>query len=282
MILSSLRLREPAPQVFSDMGMFRALWSFRGFVLGSVQREFNGKYRESLLGAFWSVANPLAMILVYTVVFGQLMRPSLAGHEGKPFAFSIYLCAGLIAWGLFAEMLNRLNNVFLEHGNLIKKANFPRVCLPAIVTLSALLNFSIVFSLYLLFLVLVGEWPGWPILAIVPLILLQVMFTLGLGIFLGTLNVFFRDIGQLTGIVLQFWFWLTPIVYTLTTLPKVAQNLIHFNPMLPLIDAYQTLFLTHQWPKWTALAPLALITLSLLFLGGWFFLSRVGEMVDEL
>ena len=269
-------------RVFSDMGLLRALWAFRGFVLGSVQREFNGKYRESLLGAFWSVANPLAMIIVYTVVFGQLMRPSLAGHEGKPFAFSIYLCAGLVTWGLFSEMLTRLNSVFLENGNLIKKASFPRICLPAIVALSALLNFSIVFSLYLLFLVFIGEWPGWPILAVLPLIALQVLFALGLGIFLGTLNVFFRDVGQVTGIVLQFWFWLTPIVYTFATLPKVAQDMIHFNPLLPLIEAYQRLFLTHQWPNWGALWPLALITTGLLFLGGWFFLARVGEMVDEL
>lgn len=262
--------------------MLLALWSFRGFVLGSVKREFNGKYRESLLGAFWSVANPLAMIVIYTVVFGKLMRPSLAGHESNPFAFSIYLCAGVITWGLFGEMLGRLNGVFLEHGNLIKKANFPRICLPAIVALSALLNFAIVFGLYLVFLLLVGQWPGWPILALVPLLALQVLFTLGLGIFLGTLNVFFRDVGQLTGIVLQFWFWLTPIVYTFASLPVAAQSVIAHNPMTPLITAYQDVFLNQRWPHWQGLWPLLLLTLALLLLGGWFFLSRAGDMVDEL
>ena len=122
--------------------MLKALWLYRNFVWSSVLREFHGKYRESLLGAFWSVANPLTMIVIYTVIFGRLMRPTLAGHENTPFAFSIFLCAGVITWGLFAEMLGRLNNVFLEHGNLIKKANFPRICLPAIVTVSALLNWQ--------------------------------------------------------------------------------------------------------------------------------------------
>ena len=265
-----------------SLNMLTALWAFRGFVLGSVRREFNGKYRESILGAFWSVANPLAMIVIYTVVFGQLMRPTLAGHENKPFAFSIYLCAGVITWGLFAEMLGRLNGVFLEHGNLIKKANFPRICLPTIVALSALVNFAIVFGLYLLFLALVGQWPGWPILAVVPLLALQVLFTLGLGILLGTLNVFFRDVGQLTGIVLQFWFWLTPIVYTFSTLPAAAQKLIQLNPMLPLIAAYQTIFLDQRWPVWATLIPLMVLTVFLLLLGGWFFMTRSGEMVDEL
>lgn len=245
-------------------------------------REFHGKYRESLLGAFWSVANPLTMIIIYTVVFGRLIGSTLPGHEQTPFAFSIYLCAGVITWGLFGEMLGRLNGVFLEHGNLIKKTNFPRICLPAIATLSALINFGIIFSLYLLFLAMVGHWPGAAILALLPLLALQILFTLGLGIFLGTLNVFFRDVGQLTGVVLQFWFWLTPIVYTIQALPARGQELMKLNPMQPLIGAYQQIFLDKTLPAVTPLLPLMVLTVIFLFLGAVFFMARVGEMVDEL
>ena len=266
----------------TGLPMLRALWAYRRFVWSSVLREFNGRYRESLLGAFWSVANPLAMIVIYTVIFGQLMRPTLSGHESTPFGFSIYLCAGVITWSLFAEMLGRLNTVFLEQGNLIKKANFPRICLPAIVAVSALLNFSIVFALYLAFLAIIGHWPGAALLAVVPLLVLQILFTLGLGIFLGTLNVFFRDVGQLTGIVLQFWFWLTPIVYTFSALPEAARNALRYNPVTPLIHAYQTVFLDSAWPDFGSLLPLAALTLLLLLLGATFFLARVGELVDEL
>lgn len=131
--------------------MIKALWAYRGFIWSSVMREFHGRYRESLLGAFWSVANPLTMIVIYTVIFGKLMRASLPGHESTPFAFSIYLCAGVITWGLFAETLGRLNNVFLDNGNLIKKSNFPRICLPAISILSSLINFGILLAVYLIF-----------------------------------------------------------------------------------------------------------------------------------
>jgi lipopolysaccharide transport system permease protein len=262
--------------------MFRSLWQFRGFVLSSVLREFHGRYRESLLGAFWAVANPLAMIFIYTVVFGEIMRPTLPGHGDTPFAFSIYLCAGVITWGLFSEMLGRLNNVFLENGNIIKKANFPRICLPTIVVLSALLNFTIVFSLYLAFLAIIGQWPGWPLLALVPLLALQILFTLGLGILLGTMNVFFRDVGQFTGIVLNFWFWLTPVVYTFSALPDQAKDVLEWNPMFPLIRSYQAIFLDRHWPDWGQLIPLAILTLVLLIVGARFFLARVGELVDEL
>jgi len=269
--------------------MFRSLWQYRGFVWGSVLREFNGKYRESLFGAFWAVAGPfwavagpLTMIVIYTVGFAQLMRPTLPGHESTPFAFSIYLWAGVIAWNLFAEMLGRLNNVFLESGNLIKKANFPRICLPIIVILSAFINFSILLGIYLLFLAIIGHWPGWTILAAIPLLVLQLLFTMGLGVALGTLNVFFRDVGQITGVVLQFWFWLTPIVYTLQALPEGARAVMRFNPLLSLIGAWQTVFLDRDWPDFASLLPLAMLTLLMLWLGAWLFLGRVGELVDEL
>ncbi|QMV75593.1 ABC transporter permease [Comamonas piscis] len=262
--------------------MLRALWAYRSFVWSSVMREFHGKYRESLFGAFWSVANPLTMIVIYTVVFGQLMRNTLPGHEQTPFAFSIYLCAGVVTWSLFAEMLSRLNHVFLEHGNLIKKSNFPRICLPAIVTVSALINFGIVFALYLAFLALIGHWPGVALLAVLPLLALQVLFALGLGVFLGTLNVFFRDVGQLTGVVLQFWFWLTPIVYTLPALPEKVRSLIVWNPMYALMAAYQQIFLDKAFPAFSSLLPLAVLTLFFLMLGAVFFMARVGELVDEL
>lgn len=262
--------------------MLRALWAYRGFVWSSVVREFHSKYRESLFGAFWSMANPLAMIFIYTVVFGQLMRPTLPGHEKTGFAFSIYLCAGVITWGLFAEVLGRLNNVFLEHGNLLKKSNFPRICLPAIVALSGLINFGIVFALYLVFLALIGHWPGWSLWAMVPLLALQLLFAIGLGIFLGTLNVFFRDVGQLTGIALQFWFWLTPIVYTFSGLPSEARELLKHNPMQSLMNAYQQLFLERTTPDFTELWPLASLTVFFLVMSAYFFQARVGELVDEL
>lgn len=262
--------------------MFRSLWQYRGFVWGSVLREFNGRYRESLFGAFWAVAGPLTMIVIYTVIFAKLMRSTLPGHEGAQFAFSIYLCAGVIPWGLFTEMLGRMNKVFLENGNLIKKANFPRICLPIIVMLSALINFSILLGIYLFFLAIIHHWPGWPVLSIIPLLALQLLFTMGFGVALGTLNVFFRDVGQTTEVVLQFWFWLTPIVYTWQALPESAWELMRFNPVLPLIQAWQTVFLDRAWPDFMPLLPLALLALVMLWGGAWLFLGRVGELVDEL
>ena len=119
--------------------MLRGLWAYRGFVLGSVKREFQSKYVNAMLGAVWSVLSPLAMILVYTVIFAEVMRAKLPGSDST-FAYSIYLCAGILTWGLFAEIVARGQNMFLEQANLIKKISFPRICLPIIVVTNALVN----------------------------------------------------------------------------------------------------------------------------------------------
>ena len=111
--------------------MLKALWTYRGFILGSVKREFQSKYSNSLLGAAWNVLNPLAMIVVYTMIFSQVMKARLAGVNST-FAYSIYLCAGILTWGLFAEITSRALNVFIENANLLKKLSFPRLCLPHI------------------------------------------------------------------------------------------------------------------------------------------------------
>ena len=231
------------------VGMLRAVWHYRGFVVGSVQREFQTRYRNSLLGAAWTVLNPLSMIIVYTVIFAQLMQARLPGVDNN-LGYGIYLCAGIITWGFFAEIIGRSQSVFLEHANLIKKLSFPRICLPLIVVLNAGVNFVIIFSLFLGFLLVTQNFPGWAVLGIIPVLMIQIAFAIGLGIVLGVMNVFFRDVGQFTGILL--------------------------------ITAYQNIFVYGQWPDWQTLWPITLLSMVLCLLAMRLFRKRSGEMVDEL
>jgi lipopolysaccharide transport system permease protein len=263
------------------MNMIRALWAYRGFILGSVKREFQLKYRNSLLGAAWNIINPLSMIVVYTVIFSEIMKARLPGIDST-YAFSIYLCAGILTWGLFAEIANRATSMFVENANLLKKLSFPRLCLPVIVVSNALLNFAIVFGLFLAFLVITGLFPGITIVALLPLILLQVVFAIGLGISLGMLNVFFRDVGQFFGIFLTFWFWLTPIIYPVSILPERMQALMRYNPMARLTAGYQDVLVYHSWPNWYSLWPVTALAVALCAYGLYLFRRRSGEMVDEL
>ena len=259
----------------------KKLWSYRGFILGSVKREFQSKYRSSILGIGWIVLNPLCMIIVYTVIFSGIMKSKIPGVEGT-FAYSIFLCSGIIVWGLFSELTSRALNTFIENANLLKKISFPRLCLPIIVVVNSFLSFLIIFSLFTIFLIISGNFPGWPFLGVIPLIIVQILICIGLGISLGILNVFFRDVGQFFGLFLQFWFWLTPIVYPTNILPKIAQDFIRINPLVGLLDCYRAILVHRVWPDWSELWPVTITALVFCLLGIYLFKKYIGEMLDEL
>lgn len=259
----------------------RGLWAYRYFVLGSVKREFQARYQGTQLGVFWVIAHPLSLILVYTLVFAGLMKSAMPGHTSR-FAYGIYLCSGILTWNFFTEMLGRCVNIFVENANLLKKVQFPKLCLPIIVTASSALHFCIVMGLFLIFLVVIGSFPGVIIFAMLPVLAIQIALTLGLGILLATINVFFRDVGQSVAVIVQFWFWLTPVVYTPAILPPFAARILEWNPMWPLINAYHDIFLEQRLPAWHTLWYPMLLALVLVALAMRAFSRLQAEIVDEL
>ncbi|NEX21825.1 ABC transporter permease [Thiorhodococcus mannitoliphagus] len=261
--------------------MLRELWAYRGFVLASVHRELRARYMGSQFGLAWAVIHPFALILLYTLVFSNLMRPTLAGHD-QPIAYSIYLCAGLLTWTFFSELLGRSVGIFVNNANLLKKVSFPKLTLPLISIFSSLLHYCIIMALFLTFLMLIAKFPGWVTLAALPVIIILVAFTIGLGILAGTINVFYRDIEQFTVLILQFWFWFTPIVYVRAILPEWLSDLLGWNPVLPIVAAMQAIFLDHRAPEWSTLLYPATLAMLLLGLGFLVYLRLAGEIVDEL
>jgi len=257
------------------------IYRYRSFILGSVKREFISRYNNSILGVAWLVLNPLAQILVYTLVFSEVMRARLP-NSGSPFGFGIFLCAGLLTWGLFSDILKRCQNMFIDNANLLKKNSIPHICITVIAIISAFLEFAIIFLLFVGFLLLSGNLPGWVLLYLVPLLMLQTLLSAGLGLVIGVLNVFFRDVGQSFGIILQFWFWLTPIVYPMATIPNTMQRFLMLNPMTPLAIAYQGIFVEGLQPEWVSLWPVALLACIFCFFGFYLIKNYAGDMVDEL
>jgi lipopolysaccharide transport system permease protein len=264
--------------------LLRDIWQYRGLVQGGVRREILAQYRGSLLGAGWVLIGPTAMILIYTLVFSQLTRGRLPGVESA-FGYSIFLCAGLLPWIYFTDMVTRLQVVFVANANLMKKATFPRICLPVIAMGAAGFNFLVYIALFLVFLAVTGNFPGIVVLAALPALGVQIALATGLGILCATLNVFFRDVGQAVTLLLQLWFWLTPIVYPLASLPEWAQSTLAWNPITVLVTQYQTVLLHQRLPgpaSWLGLLAVAVLAIALLGLGLATYRRRVGEMVDEL
>jgi len=261
--------------------MLRNLWRYRSFVLGMASREFRARYLGSVLGSVWAVIHPLTLVLIYTLIFGHLMRSRLPGVDDAV-GYGVFLCAGIFTWSAFTEILQRSTSVFVEHGNLLKKVSFPRASLPAIVVVSALVNFAIVFAILMVLLLVFGRFPGWAGLGVLPLLAVQQAIAVGLGTTLGVLNVFFRDAGHLLALGLQLWFWFTPIVYPIAILGERTRALVSWNPMTELVVGYQEILLHGRWPVWSAYLPQLVLALLALLVGRATFRRLAGELADHV
>ena len=261
--------------------MLTQLWRFRGFIWGSIKREHQLRYRRTQLGFFWTIAHPLALILIYTLVFGGVMRAGMVDESG-PFSYAIYLCSGILTWNLLADVLTRLTSVFLDNSNLLKKVQVPKLTFPVITLGSCLLNFAIVMAVFFVFIIAVGRFPGVVVVAMLPVLLIQLALGTGLGMVLASVNVFYRDIQQALAIALQFVFWLTPIVYVSEILSARTVSVLTWNPVWPLMLAYRAIFMQGQEPVWQSLLYPAAVSLILIGAGFLAFARLQHEILDEV
>jgi lipopolysaccharide transport system permease protein len=262
--------------------MFRSLWQYRHFVLSSIRNELISRFARSKLGGLWMIINPLSQVAIYALILSNVLAAKLPGVSNQ-YAYAIYLMAGLLAWTLLSEIIGRCLNLFIEQGNLMKKMSFPRVTLPAIVVGSNLLNNILLFIAMLGIFAMLGHQFNVAMFWLIPLTLIVAVFALGIGLILGVMNVFLRDIGQLIPIIMQMLFWLTPIVYPVSIIPESYQHLLNLNPMYPITHAYQQILVYGAAPTLDGgLATTAIIALVLILLSLFLFRRASAEMVDVL
>lgn len=261
--------------------MFRNLWQYRHFVLSSIRNELVSRFARSKLGGLWMIINPLSQVLIYALILSNILAARLPDIDNK-YAYAIYLMAGLLAWTLFSEIISRCLTLFIEQGNLMKKMNFPRITLPTIVAGSCGLNNILLFISMLGIFFLLGHQFSIAMLWLIPLTLVVVVLSMGIGLIVGVMNVFLRDIGQVTPIVLQMLFWFTPIVYPVSIIPEAHRHWLNLNPMYPLTDAYQQILVYGNSPKWEGVFIIAVIGLLLAGTSLFMFRRASAEMVDSL
>ena len=262
-------------------GIFQSVWNYRYFILSSIKTEFRSRFARSKLGGLWMLLHPLAQVLIYALILSQIMSAKLPGVESQ-YAYPIYLLAGMLGWTLFSEILSRLLTVFIDNGNLLKKMAFPKLALPLITIGSALVNFILLLIVMFVVFAFLGHMPLHALYWLPLLILITLGLAVGIGLILGTINVFIRDIGQAMTIILQFWFWLTPIVYMPSIIPEKYQGLLMMNPMTGVIMGYQNVLVYDKAPDAELLiypSILAVITMALALI---IFKKASEEMADVL
>lgn len=251
------------------------------FIIDLTKRDFKLRYLGSILGSYWNLIHPLVMILIYTLVFSQIMRARL-GHDAGPFSYSIYLCSGLLPWNLFSETVQRLTTTLLDNANFIKKVSINPLTLFTASLISSCINFLIAIAIFLIALSFVKPISIGLFLIYLGVAGLFALFGFGIGIGLGCMNVFIRDVQHLLGVIFQLWFWFTPIVYLTETLPEFAQKLMKLNPAYPFLKAFHQLLYYQSLPDLKLVLAMFLLTALAITVGFAIYKRSISFVRDQL
>ncbi len=253
---------------------FQTMWKNRGLIRTLVRRDILSRYTGSFGGAFWTLLNPLIMMLTYFFVFGVVLKQTFPNDPSKT-GFALYFLAGMLPWLAFNEAVARAPFIMVEHRNFIKKLVFPVETLPVNLVAAGLVTEFFGMILFALALVVIRRHVPYTLIYLPLVIIPQVLLTTGIAWFLAALGVFVRDLGQVIGYLLTVLMFITPIFYSESHLPGMAADLQKVNPIFTLVHSYRAVLLESSPPDWTSLGWLAAAA-SIIFLLGhaWFYKLR--------
>jgi len=244
------------------MRYLKEILASRELLLNLTLREIRGKYKRTIFGQLWSLANPLALMLIYTFVFGFIFRITPApGDPSGLDVFALWLLCGLLPWTFFANVVNQGLNSLVANANLIQKVSFKRIVLPLSLVGAAGYNWLFEMVVLVVALAIIGAFvlPWLPLLLVIMLLLM--VFAAGVALMLSIANVYFRDTQYFLSIILQMWLYLTPIIYPLSLVqeqsnrigglfgsPITIEGIFTVNPMVHFVEVFRNLLYDNRWP----------------------------------
>ena len=255
------------------------LFRYRGLIQTLVVRDLKARYRGSVLGFFWSFFNPLMLLMIYTFVFTKVL---VGVHPPEMEPYALFMFCGILPWTWFSASLLESSNTLIAGGNLIKKVMFPAEVLPIVTVLANMVHFFLGLVILGLFLIYYQRpLDGVELLWFPVIVLVQLVLTVGLALFLSALTVHFRDLKDLLSNLVQFWFFATPIIYPMLTIPAGMRWWLNLNPMTHLMISYQeVLFFPGPHGHWKWLMAMAVVSV-VVFLGGYFVFDRLRDSFAE-
>jgi lipopolysaccharide transport system permease protein len=276
-------MRILVPQVFDilpsrgllDLDL-AGVWRYRELLFVLIKRDIQVLYRQAALGVAWAIIQPLFAVTIFTVIFGHFARmPS----DGVPYA--VFAFAGVLPWTYFAEAVRRSGTGLVTDAELVRKVYFPRLIIPLAGVLAPLLDFCIAFVIFLGVMAGYGIVPSWHLFAVFPLIAIASTLALAAGLWLGPINVRFRDVKHTLPFVLQVWMYASPVVYPLSIVPENLRWLYALNPMVGVIDGFRwAIFGTGQLDL--IVMSLSITLIGLLLAGGAIFFRRMEHYFADL
>ncbi len=250
------------------------LLHYRDLLYFLVRREITVRYKQTLLGAAWAVLQPFMTMVVFSVFLGRL-----AGLPSDNIPYPVFAYLGLLPWTYFSGSVSRASASLVGNASLLGKVYFPRVLIPLSSTLAALVDFCIAATVLVGLMLWYGLWPSASALFYIPLTALTAVLALGVGMWLASINVQFRDVQQATPFLLQIWMFATPIVYPGSLVPERYRFIYDLNPMSGIITAYRAAALGEPI-HWQSVGIAALVALAFLLTGWWQFRRMDRHFAD--
>lgn len=271
------RAAEPAP--VTVRGELLELWRARQLLWAFVWNDLRARYVGSSIGFFWTVVNPILELVTFTFVFHVLI--GIKYHPtGDTTQYVLFLFCGMVVWNTFADGITRATTSIRTHAHLVRKINFPSIVLPAHVVLSAVVNQGFRLLILLLGMLLIGDGISWHVALLPPFLVLQACFTLGVGLMVATLNVYFRDMGHWVEAALRIGMFVTPVFYPASAYPREFVLLLYPNPMAQFVGISQGLLLNQHIPFVNSMLWAALTSIAALVAGVWVFAHNRRQFAD--
>jgi len=262
----------PAFQTFGspdpppNWGGVAEVWAHRRLLLAFVLTDLKNRYLGSSIGFFWTVVTPLLELLTYTFVFHGLIGVTFEPGKGV-WHYALFLFCGMVTWLGVSDAITRATPSIKDNAHLIKKVHFPSVVLPAHMVVSAMLNQVLRLSVLVVAVALIGPGLSWTLLLVPVFVVVQGLFTLGLGLLLSTINVYFRDTAHWINAVLMLWMFVTPIFYPAAVYPRRFILLLQLNPLAHIVGVFQELVMNQRLPHPNSMLVSCLVALFSLLAG---------------
>ena len=255
---------------------FKELWRYRELIFFLTWRDIKVRYKQAILGIAWAILQPLLTMLIFTVIFGVLLKtPS----QGLP--YPLFALSALLPWQLFASALQRSSISLVGNANLITKIYFPRLAIPLASVFAALVDFGVSFIVLLGVMAFYQYWPGWNILWLPLIVLLALLTALAVGLWLSALNVQYRDVQHMVPFIIQVWMYASPIVYPIETIPEgIWRWLYGLNPMVGVIQGFRWALLDTAPPDFTMLISTGVVLM--LLISGLYYFRRMEKTFADI
>ena len=253
----------------------RDLWEYRELLFFLVWRDVKVRYKQTLLGGAWAVVQPLLTMLIFSVFFGRLARiPS----DGVP--YPIFAFAALVPWTFFANGLTNASNSLVGSANLIRKVYFPRLAIPIAAVLAGIVDFAIAFAVLVVMMLAYRIVPTINLVFLLPLLLLAMVTSLGVGLWLSAINVQYRDVRYVVPFLVQIWMFATPIAYSTNLLPEAWRAVYALNPMVGVVDGFRWVLLDTAAAPGPSIITSSVVALVMLVSGAFYFRRMERRFAD--